>query len=396
MNWIRKHRVRLLSVLAGLCLISATVTDPYFEITKNLEIFTSVFKELNIYYVDETDPGALMKKAIDEMLKSLDPYTVYYPESKIEDAMFMQTGQYGGIGTLVNTIHGKITITEPYQGYPAAKAGLIAGDVILKINGKSVVGKKHDEVTDQLTGTPGSTVEIEFQRPGETSTRTTKITREEIKVPDVPYFSLLPDSTTGYIQLTGFTQTASQEVRAAYTNLKQRNMQRLILDLRGNGGGLLREAVAIVNFFVPKGTKIVETKGRNEEWNKEYTAINDPLDTQIPLVVLVDHGSASASEIVSGSLQDLDRAVILGEESYGKGLVQQTKDLIYNTKMKLTVAKYYTPSGRCIQRLDYSNRDASTGKVDAKADSLLQVFKTANGREVLDGRGIAPDVQVKE
>ena len=396
MNWIRKHRVRLLSVLAGLCLISATVTDPYFEITKNLEIFTSVFKELNIYYVDETDPGALMKKAIDEMLKSLDPYTVYYPESKIEDAMFMQTGQYGGIGTLVNTIHGKITITEPYQGYPAAKAGLIAGDVILKINGKSVVGKKHDEVTDQLTGTPGSTVEIEFQRPGETSTRTAKITREEIKVPDVPYFSLLPDSTTGYIQLTGFTQTASQEVRAAYTNLKQRNMQRLILDLRGNGGGLLREAVAIVNFFVPKGTKIVETKGRNEEWNKEYTAINDPLDTQIPLVVLVDHGSASASEIVSGSLQDLDRAVILGEESYGKGLVQQTKDLIYNTKMKLTVAKYYTPSGRCIQRLDYSNRDASTGKVDAKADSLLQVFTTANGREVLDGRGIAPDVQVKE
>ena len=396
MNWIRKHRVRLLSVLAGLCLISATVTDPYFEITKNLEIFTSVFKELNIYYVDETDPGALMKKAIDEMLKSLDPYTVYYPESKIEDAMFMQTGQYGGIGTLVNTIHGKITITEPYQGYPAAKAGLIAGDVILKINGKSVVGKKHDEVTDQLTGTPGSTVEIEFQRPGETSTRTAKITREEIKVPDVPYFSMLPDSTTGYIQLTGFTQTASQEVRAAYTNLKQRNMQRLILDLRGNGGGLLREAVAIVNFFVPKGTKIVETKGRNEEWNKEYTAINDPLDTQIPLVVLVDHGSASASEIVSGSLQDLDRAVILGEESYGKGLVQQTKDLIYNTKMKLTVAKYYTPSGRCIQRLDYSNRDASTGKVDAKADSLLQVFKTANGREVLDGRGIAPDVQVKE
>ena len=396
MNWIRKHRVRLLSVLAGLCLISATVTDPYLEITKNLEIFTSVFKELNIYYVDETDPGALMKKAIDEMLKSLDPYTVYYPESKIEDAMFMQTGQYGGIGTLVNTIHGKITITEPYQGYPAAKAGLIAGDVILKINGKSVVGKKHDEVTDQLTGTPGSTVEIEFQRPGETSTRTAKITREDIKVPDVPYFSMLPDSTTGYIQLTGFTQTASQEVRAAYTNLKQRNMQRLILDLRGNGGGLLREAVAIVNFFVPKGTKIVETKGRNEEWNKEYTAINDPLDTQIPLVVLVDHGSASASEIVSGSLQDLDRAVILGEESYGKGLVQQTKDLIYNTKMKLTVAKYYTPSGRCIQRLDYSNRDASTGKVDAKADSLLQVFKTANGREVLDGRGIAPDVQVKE
>lgn len=392
---MKENRIKIISILAGICLVSATVTDPYFEITKNLEIFTSVFKELNIYYVDETDPGALMKTAIDEMLKSLDPYTVYYPESKIEDAMFMQTGQYGGIGTLVNTIHGQITITEPYQGYAAAKAGLLAGDVVLKINGKSVVGKKHDEVTDQLTGTPGSTVEIEIQRPGESTTRTVKITREEIKVPDVPYFSLLADSTTGYIQLTGFTQTASQEVRTAFTNLKQRNMQRLILDLRGNGGGLLREAVAIVNFFVPKGTKIVETKGRHEEWNKEYMAINDPLDIQIPLIVLVDHGSASASEIVSGSLQDLDRAVVLGEESYGKGLVQQTKDLIYNTKMKLTVAKYYTPSGRCIQRLDYSHRDATTGKVDAKADSLLQKFKTANGRDVYDGRGIAPDVLVK-
>jgi carboxyl-terminal processing protease len=377
-------------------LISAAVPDDFFEISKNMEIFTSVYKELNIYYVDDTRPGALMKTGIDAMLKSLDPYTVYYPESKIEDAMFMQTGQYGGIGTLVNTIEGKITITEPYEGYAAAKAGLRAGDIVIKVNGKSVEGKKHDEITEQLTGQPGSQVELTVMRPGESAPRTITITREEIKIPDVPYYSMLADSTTGYIKLSGFTQTASQEVRSAFLNLKKRNLKQLILDLRGNGGGLLREAISIVNFFVPKGTEIVRTKGKIDEWNKTYAALNEPIDTQIPLVVLVDGFSASASEIVSGSLQDLDRAVIVGEESYGKGLVQQTKDLAYNTKMKLTVAKYYTPSGRCIQRLDYSHRDEETGEVTAKADSLIKSYKTKNGRWVYDGRGIAPEVEVKQ
>ncbi|MBL0315470.1 MAG: S41 family peptidase [Flavobacteriales bacterium] len=377
-------------------LISAALPEEFFEISKNMEIFTSLYKELNIYYVDGTKPGALMKTGIDAMLKSLDPYTVYYPESKIEDAMFMQTGQYGGIGTLVNTIEGKITITEPYEGYAAVKSGLLAGDVVLSINGKSVQGKTHDEITDQLTGQPGSDVELTIQRPGESSTRNIKITREEIKIPDVPFYTLLADSATGYIKLNGFTQTASQEVRSAFMDLKKRNMQKLILDLRGNGGGLLREAIAIVNFFVPKGTEIVRTKGKIDEWNKTYTAINEPIDTQIPLIVVVDGMSASASEIVSGSLQDLDRAVVLGEESYGKGLVQQTKDLAYNSKLKLTVAKYYTPSGRCIQRLDYSHRDEETGAVVAKADSLIKTFKTKNGRTVTDGRGISPDVEVKQ
>ena len=391
-----RMRRLLAMLLVSVGLLSATFSDELFEISKNMEIFTSVYKELNIYYVDGTKPGALMKTGIDAMLKSLDPYTVYYPESKIEEAMFMQTGQYGGIGTLVNTIEGKITITEPYEGYAAVKSGLQAGDVVLKINGKSVEGKRHDEVTDQLTGQPGSQVELSIQRPGEAQPRAIKITREEIKIKDVPYFAMLADSSTGYIQLSGFTQSAGSEVKSAFLALKKRNMNRLILDLRGNGGGLLREAITIVNLFVPKGTEIVKTKGKIEEWNKTYTAMNDPIDTQIPIAVLVDEGSASASEIVSGSLQDLDRAVVVGTESYGKGLVQQTKDLAYNTKIKLTVAKYYTPSGRCIQRLDYSHRDESTGEVEAKADSLIRSFKTKGGRPVTDGRGISPDVEVKE
>ncbi len=389
-------KILLITTLA-ITLLSATVvvTEDYFEISKNMEIFTSVYKELNIYYVDETQPGALMKTGIDAMLRSLDPYTVYYPESKIEDAMFMQTGQYGGIGTLVNTIDKKITVTEPYQGYAAVKAGLMAGDIIIKISGKSVEGKHHEEIGDLLTGNPGSTVEVTIQRPGESTPRNITITREEIKIPDVPFFSMLDDGSTGYIKLTGFTQTASTEVRSAFQELKKKNMSRLVLDLRGNGGGLLREAINIVNFFVPKGTEIVRTKGKIDEWNKTYNGLNEPLDVTIPLVVLVDAFSASASEIVSGSLQDLDRAVVLGEESYGKGLVQQTKDVAYNSKMKLTVAKYYTPSGRCIQRLDYSHRETGSGQVNAVADSLIKPFKTRNGRTVYDGRGISPDIEVK-
>jgi carboxyl-terminal processing protease len=381
-------------VVAGVVTSSATLADEYFEISKNIEIFTSMYKELNIYYVDDTKPGMLMKTGIDAMLRSLDPYTVYYPETRIEDAMFMQTGQYGGIGALVNTIEGKITIVEPYQNYAAVKAGLMAGDVVLMVNGKSVEGKTHEEISDLLTGNPGTKVDLTVQRKGESGTKVISVMREEIKIPDVPYYTLMDDGKTGYIKLTGFTQTASAEVKSAFVDLKKKNMSQCILDLRGNGGGLLREAVNIVNFFVPKGTEIVRTKGKIEEWNKVYPGLNDPLDTQMPLVILVDEMSASASEIVSGSLQDLDRAVVLGVESYGKGLVQQTKDLAYNTKMKLTVAKYYTPSGRCIQRLDYSHRDDETGQVEAVSDSLIKPFKTKAGRTVYDGRGISPDVEV--
>jgi carboxyl-terminal processing protease len=393
---LKKPKTWIASALLIAVLSSATVlTDEYFEISKNLEIFTSLYKELNIYYVDDTKPGTLMKTGIDAMLRSLDPYTVYYPESKIEDAIFMQTGQYGGIGASVGTIDGKITIMETFQGFAAVKAGLKAGDVITKVAGKSVEGKNYEDITDLLMGQPGSVVELTITRVGDPAPVNVKVTREEIKMKDVPYFAMIEDGKTGYIKLDGFTQTASAEVRAAFTDLKKKNMSQCVLDLRGNGGGLLREAINIVNFFVPKGTEIVRTKGKIEEWNKTYTALNEPLDTQIPLIVLVDGMSASASEIVSGSLQDLDRAVVLGEESYGKGLVQQTKDLAYNSKMKLTVAKYYTPSGRCIQRLDYSHRDDQTGTVKAVSDSLIKPFKTKNGRTVFDGRGISPDVEVK-
>jgi carboxyl-terminal processing protease len=393
---LKKPKTWIASALLIAVLSSATVlTDEYFEISKNLEIFTSLYKELNIYYVDDTKPGTLMKTGIDAMLRSLDPYTVYYPESKIEDAIFMQTGQYGGIGASVGTIDGKITIMETFQGFAAVKAGLKAGDVITKVAGKSVEGKNHEDITDLLMGQPGSVVELTITRVGDPAPMNVKVTREEIKMKDVPYFAMMEDGKTGYIKLDGFTQTASAEVRTAFTDLKKKNMSQCVLDLRGNGGGLLREAINIVNFFVPKGTEIVRTKGKIEEWNKTYTALNEPLDTQIPLIVLVDGMSASASEIVSGSLQDLDRAVVLGEESYGKGLVQQTKDLAYNSKMKLTVAKYYTPSGRCIQRLDYSHRDDQTGTVKAVSDSLIKPFKTKNGRTVFDGRGISPDVEVK-
>lgn len=372
---------------------AARIGDDFFEISKNLEIFSDLYKNINLYYADDTQPGELMKTGIDAMLSSLDPYTTYIPESRIEDYRFMTTGQYGGIGSLIREMEDGIYISEPYQGYPAEKAGLMSGDRILKVDGKSIEDKDQQEVSEFLKGSPGSTVKLEIERQGGVVLEY-NIKREEIKIPDVPYKGMLDDKT-GYIKLNGFTQTASKEVKEAYKLLEGQGMSQLVLDLRGNGGGLLNEAVNIVNIFVPRGTEIVSTRGNIEEWDKTYKALNEPLSTTIPLVVLIDGGSASASEIVSGTLQDLDRAVIVGQQSFGKGLVQQTKDIAYGSKLKLTVAKYYTPSGRCIQKLDYFHK-SQVGDVEEVPDSLVKEFRTANGRPVFDGRGIGPDVVVDD
>ncbi|MEN9394888.1 MAG: hypothetical protein RL362_1109, partial [Bacteroidota bacterium] len=377
---LKKNSTRIvLALLFAIVSTAAQVKDTLFEITKNIEIFTDVYRTLQESYVDEPEPGFLMKKAIDAMLASLDPYTVYYPESRIEEATFMQTGQYGGIGINTKRRDGKILITDVYAGFGADKAGIKIGDVITHIEGKDISKLTDDESGNMIKGQPGTTVKLTIIKGGSQETAVIEVKRENIKNKDVPFFGLIPNTKTGYIKLDGFTQTASSEVKDAFLSLQKQNIEGLILDLRGNGGGLLREAVSIVNLFVPKGSPIVETRGRIAEWKQQYGAQLDPIDTEIPLAVLIDEFSASASEIVAGSLQDLDRAVVIGKESFGKGLVQQTVDLAYNTKMKLTVAKYYTPSGRCVQRLDYSHRDPTNGKVAAIDESAIQTFTTKRG-----------------
>lgn len=385
----------LAAALAGGGGLTIAAGDSYFEISKNLEIFTELYKELNIYYVDDTEPGKLMKTGIDAMLSSLDPYTQYIPESDMEDYRFMTTGQYGGIGALIKRQADGVVVSEPYEGYPAMKAGIWAGDEIIEVDGRAIKGMNTDEVSKLLKGQAGSPVKVITRRNGGELVAHS-LTREEIKIPDVPYKGMIdPVGMVGYVKLNSFTQTASQEVRTAVKELKEQGARKIVLDLRGNGGGLLREAVNIVNLFVSKNQLVVETKGKIPEWDKTYKTLSEPIDAEIPLVVLVDGGSASASEIVSGALQDLDRAVIVGERTYGKGLVQQTRDLYYNSKLKVTVAKYYIPSGRCIQKLDYSHRD-STGSVTEVREEAIAEFKTRNGRPVFDGRGILPDVDVMD
>lgn len=391
MNKIKKYIVVFGLVVTSF--LGLNFTTDLFEITKNLEVFNSLYRELNIYYVDDTQPGELITTGIDAMLKSLDPYTVYIPESRIEEFRFMTTGQYGGIGSMVRVIDKQVVITEPYDGFPAYKAGLKAGDIVLEVDDKVIPEVDQDKITHILKGESGTDVKLLIKRPGTEKPFEVTLTREDIKVPDVPFYSLL-DEKTGYIKLTSFTKTAHKEFSQAYKDLSKQGMKQLIFDLRGNGGGLLVEAINIANMFVPKGQLIVETKGKIADWDKSYHALNEPEDLDIPLVILVDNASASASEIVSGSLQDVDRAVVVGETTFGKGLVQQTRDLYYNSMLKVTVAKYYIPSGRCIQKIDYSNRN-DKGAVTEVPDSLLTYFKTKNGRPVIDGRGITPDIAIE-
>jgi carboxyl-terminal processing protease len=394
-RYLKKMRYLIaVSAIVTYAFVSVSFVDNYFEVSKNLDIFATLFRELNIYYVDEIKPGDLMKRGIDSMLETLDPYTDYIPESEIEDYRYMTTGQYGGVGAIILQHGDKIVVSEPYEGFPAQKADLRAGDIILEINGINTKGKKTDDISKILKGQPGTTVNLLVEREGEKKSLEKILTREEIKVKSVSYSGML-NETVGYIKLTGFTENAAKEVKDALLELKkEKNLKSLVLDLRGNPGGLLKEAVDIVNIFVDKGQEVVSTRGKVKEWDRSHKALNPPIDLEIPLAVLVNRNSASASEIVSGSLQDLDRAVIIGQRSYGKGLVQQTRPLSYNCQLKVTVAKYYIPSGRCIQALDYSHRD-DDGKVHKVPDSLITAFKTRNGRTVYDGLGISPDLHIK-
>ncbi|MEI7595701.1 MAG: S41 family peptidase [Bacteroidota bacterium] len=372
--------------------ISYSFYDGYFEVSKNLDVFSSLFKEINQKYVDEPNPGKLIENAINGMLDNLDPYTNFISESDIEDVRFMTTGQYGGIGSLIQQRGDYVIISEPYEGFPACKAGLIPGDKILEVDGLSTKGKKTADISAILKGQPGTTIKLKIERDGLVINK--ELVREEIKIDNIPYYGLLKQNVA-YIKLTGFTDNAGSEVKDALLKLKsQANLTGVILDLRGNGGGLLRESVNIANIFVKKGQEIVNTKGRLKEGTSTHATHENPVDLEIPLVILVDRGSASASEIVSGSMQDLDRAVIIGQRTYGKGLVQNVFPLTYNTQVKITIAKYYTPSGRCIQAIDYANRneDGSVGKIP---DSLITAFKTKNGRIVYDGGGIAPDISIE-
>ena len=392
----KKIKITILAISIFIAsFLSISFTDNYFEIAKNLDIFTSLYKELNTYYVDETDPGKLMKKGIDAMLKSLDPYTTYIPESEIEDFRFMTTGQYGGIGALITKRGDYVFISEPYEGFPAHKAGLMAGDKILEINGVSAKGKTTEEVSKVLKGQPNTSVTLLMERKNQDKPFEVSFDREKVTVKSVPYSGFVAEGI-GYIKLRSFTRDCSKDIKKALANLKkEQELKGLILDLRSNPGGLLNESVNIANIFVQRGEEVVSTKGKIKEWEKVYKAVNKAEDTQTPLVVLINQGSASASEIVSGVMQDLDRAVIIGNKSFGKGLVQQSRKLSYNTQLKVTIAKYYIPSGRCIQALDYSNRnkDGSVGEIP---DSLKTAFKTKNGRIVYDGGGIEPDIKIEQ
>lgn len=389
-------KVKILFILVALStffLAFDTPSQRFFDIAKNLEIFTSVYNEVNRYYVDEVDPNVIMRKGIDEMLASLDPYTNYIPEDDIENFTFISTGQYGGIGSVVGTKNGKVLILMPYQGFPADKAGLKIGDEIVEIDGENVQGKNTNQVSKFLKGQANTKLELKIKRYGHKELLPFTLTRDKIKIKSVPYVGMV-DNEIGYFRLTSFTNDASTEIKKALEDLKRQGAKKIIFDLRNNGGGLLREAINISNLFIPKGKEVVSTRGKVAKWNVTYNADASSFDENIPLAILINGRSASASEIVSGVIQDYDRGVLIGTKTYGKGLVQATFDIAHRSKVKVTTAKYYIPSGRCIQAIDYSTRNKD-GKAIKFHDSLLVAFKTANGREVYDGQGISPDVSTK-
>ena len=389
---MKKSRNILLGVLltASLAFVSFQNDDRFFEIAKNLDIYTTMFKELNSYYVDEINPNRLIKKSIEATLKNLDPFTNFYAEDDIEDYRTMTTGTYNGIGALVGPRDGKFTVFMVYEGTPAEKAGLRLGDEIVKIDGIAVAVRKDTDPGKLLKGQNNTNAKLTIKRFGTKEPIDLVIARDVVKSTNVPYFGMITDEV-GYIDLKDFTATASREVKNAYNELKTKGMKKLILDVRDNPGGLLNMAIDISNVFIAKDAEIVSTKGKIADWNKTYNALNPALDTEMPIAVLTSSNSASAAEIVSGVIQDYDRGVLIGQRTYGKGLVQTTRDLSYGTKLKITVAKYYIPSGRCIQAIDYSHRnpDGSVGKI---ADSLKTAFKTKNGRIVYDGGGVDPDI----
>jgi carboxyl-terminal processing protease len=395
-----KKTVKRIVLIFGISLIIlstigfVSLKDKEFEILKNLDIYYSLFRELNLFYVDETNPEKLISKSIDGMLVSLDPYTQYIPESKSEEYRFQTTGEYGGIGALIRKTPEYVLIAEPYENSPAVRAGLKAGDMLLEIDGKAVKDQQINDISDLLKGSPGTEILLTVKRPSNNKLFHKKIIREQIVIPNVPYFGMLTNDI-GYIRLSNFTPNAANEVKNALEFLKLRNdAKSIVLDIRGNPGGLLIEAVNICGLFVAKGQEIVSTKGKVKQFDNIYSTTNNPVDKEIPLILLVNRSSASASEIVAGSLQDLDRAVIMGQRTFGKGLVQTTRRLSYNAQLKVTTAKYYIPSGRCIQALDYTHRNED-GSVGFIPDSLITEFKTRNGRKVFNGGGIQPDIKVE-
>ncbi len=380
-------------VLLGFSFSSFKDDNRNFQIAKNLDIFNAVYKEIDLFYVDTIQPDKAVRTGIDAMLEALDPYTEYYPEEDMGDLDLMIKGSYGGIGSVITYYKGRVAIAEPYEGMPAAKAGLKAGDILLEIDGIDLKGKSVAKVSELLKGLVGTNFTIKVERPGAKKELEFKLSRESIQIPAVPYYSVEANNT-GYIQLSSFTGKPAKEFKAAFLDLKKKGITSLVIDLRNNGGGLLDEAVEIANMFLPKGKEIVSTRGKMKQWDRTYKTLREPIDPDIPITVLVNNSSASASEILAGAFQDLDRAVIMGTRTFGKGLVQTTRNLPYGGSLKVTTAKYYIPSGRCVQAIDYKHRneDGSVGRVP---DSLTNVFHTAAGREVRDGGGILPDVEIK-